>query len=543
MKLDLLVTGADIVTLDPLRPRASRLGVWNGMIVGLDDDLDGLTACETIDVGGAAIVPGFNDVHCHMSAFGQQLREIDASGMRSLGELYEAVGRRAGADPAAEWITGSSYDQLMLGGHPTREALDRAGGGRKVMLIHRTRHMLVASSAVFAELGALDPGYPVPEGGLVERSADGSPTGLVAEQAMTPFRALRTPVAEEELVDILAAATDRFLSEGITSASEAGIGDSPIVGSGPAELAAYLTAHERGRIGVRTEVMPTMENLHELGAASADGYARGLDLGLRTGLGGGMLTVGPLKVFTDGALSSRTAALSENFCGYDHAGMLLFDRAQLEAMTSDAHRAGWQLAIHAIGDVAVDLALDLVAEAQRRWPRSDPRHRIEHASVVREDQLPRFVDLGLIPSPQGRFVGEIGDGVIAALGEGRLKWTYRHRSFLDAGLRVPSSSDRPVVNGAPLLAIQDMVLRRTPSGREFSPQEAVTPYEALKSFTVDSAYASRAEQVKGSLSPRMLADFVVLDRDPIAVPPDEIGGIRIEATFVGGEQRYARGGS
>lgn len=540
MKLDLLVTGANVVTLDDRRPRASAFGVWNGLIVGLDGDVDGLDARETVDLGGRTVVPGFNDVHCHMSAFGQQLREIDASAMRSLDELYAEVARRAAADPSAEWITGSSYDQLALGGHPAREALDRASGGRKVMLIHRTRHMLVASSAVFEALGALDPGYPVPDGGLIERDADGRPTGLVAEQAMTPFRGLRTPVAEDELIDVLSAATEQFLSEGITSASEAGIGDSPIVGSGPAELAAYISAHERGRIRIRTEVMPTMENLHEIGPAAADGYSLGLDLGLRTGIGGGMLTIGPLKVFTDGALSSRTAALSENFCGHDHAGMLLFDRPQLESTVCDAHRAGWQLAIHAIGDVAVDVALDLVAEAQRRLPRPDARHRIEHASVVRDDQLPRFVELGLIPSPQGRFVGEIGDGVIAALGEERLPWTYRQRSFLDAGLRLPSSSDRPVVNGAPLLAMQDMVLRRTPSGRGFTPEEALTPLEALRSFTVDSAYASRAESIKGSISPRKLADFVVLDRDPTAVPADEIASISVDETYVGGEARYRR---
>ena len=157
-----------------------------------------------------------------------------------------------------------------------------------------------------------------------------------------------------------------------------------------------------------------------------------------------------------------------------------------------------------------------------------------------DDQLPRFVELGLIPSPQGRFVGEIGDGVIAALGEERLPWTYRQRSFLDAGLRLPSSSDRPVVNGAPLLAMQDMVLRRTPSGRGFTPEEALTPLEALRSFTVDSAYASRAESIKGSISPRKLADFVVLDRDPTAVPADEIASISVDETYVGGEARYRR---
>lgn len=538
MKLDLIVENANVLTQNPRYPSATRFGVWNGLIIGLDDEVEGLDAHRRFNAEGRTVVPGFNDVHCHMSAFGQQLREIDAGPMRSLDELYDAVAEAARERPDDEWITGSSYDQTSLGGHPDREALDRASGGKKVMLIHRTRHMLTASSAVFAELGALDASYPVPDGGEIERHADGSPTGLVKEQAMTAFRALRQPVAESELVECLELATEQFLREGITSASEAGIGRSPIVGSTPGELSAYLRAHSEGRIRIRTEVMPTMENYHELAVAEADGFTGGLDLGLRTGLGNDMLRVGPLKVFTDGALSSRTAAMSENFCGHDHAGMLLFDREELESITTDAHRAGWQLAIHAIGDVAVDLALDLLDAAHASLSRTDARHRIEHASVIRDDQLQRFVDLGVIPSIQGRFVDEIGDSVASVMGADRLPWTYRHRSLLDSGLVVPGGSDRPVVNGAPLLAMRAMVERRTSSGAEFNLHEAITAAEALRSFTADSAYASRAESVKGSLEERKYADFVVLSDDPTAVPGAEIGDIQVESTWVGGECRY-----
>lgn len=539
MQLDLIVENANILTQNPAQPVARRLGVWNGLVVGLDGDIDGLDARERFDADGRTVVPGFNDVHCHMSAFGQQLREIDAGPMRSLDELYDAVARVASERPDDEWITGSSYDQTSLGGHPDREALDRASGGKKVMIIHRTRHMLTASSAVFAELGAMDASYEVPSGGEIERHADGSPTGLVKEQAMTAFRALRQPVAEEELVECLELATEQFLREGITSASEAGIGRSPIVGSTAGELSAYLRGHAEGRIRLRTEVMPTMENFHALPVAAGDGYASGLDLGLRTGFGSGMLTLGPLKMFTDGALSSRTAAMSENFCGHDHAGMLLFGREELESIAVDAHVAGWQLAVHAIGDVAVDLALDVLEAAHTTLSRPDARHRIEHASVVRDDQLPRLVELGVIPSIQGRFVGEIGDSVASVMGPSRLPWTYRHRSLLDAGLVVPGGSDRPVVNGAPLLAMQAMVERRTASGAEFNLHEAITAEEALRSFTLDSAYASRAEDVKGSLEARKYADFVVLSDDPTAVPGDKIGEIQVESTWVGGECRYA----
>lgn len=541
MQLDLIVENANILTQNPDRPRASAMGVWNGLIVGLDGDISGLEARERVNAGGRTVVPGFNDVHCHMSAFGQQLREIDAGPMRSLDELYDAVARFAAEHPDEEWITGASYDQTSLGDHPDREALDRASGGKKVMIIHRTRHMLTASSAVFAELGAMDASYPVPDGGEIRRHPDGSPTGLVAEQAMTAFRALRQPVAEDELVECLELATQQFLREGITSASEAGIGRSPIVGSTAGELSAYMRGHAEGRIRVRTEVMPTMENFHDLPVADADGYGSGLDLGLRTGFGSGMLTLGPLKVFTDGALTSRTAAMSENFCGHDHAGMLLFDREQLESITTDAHKAGWQLAVHAIGDVAIDLALDLLDTAQQSMPRTDARHRIEHASVIRDDQLQRFIDLGVIPSIQGRFVNEIGDSVASVMGADRLPWTYRHRSLLDGGLVVPGGSDRPVVNGAPLVAMQAMVERRTASGAEFNLHEAVTAEEALKSYTVDSAYASRAESIKGSLEARKYADFVVLSEDPTAVPASEISQIQVESTWVGGECRYRAG--
>jgi predicted amidohydrolase YtcJ len=538
MKLDFLITNANILTLDPARPKAHSLGVWNGRIAGVDDDVTALPTHRTIDLGGATVTPGFHDVHNHMAAFGQRLQEIDASEFTSAEELYDAVAASVAENPNREWITGSGYDQTRIGGHPKRHKLDAASQGRKVMFIHRTSHMLVASTAVFQAVGAMNPDYPVRAGGFLERDADGMPTGLVAEQAMAPFRDLRKPFSELDLVTVLGLASKQYVSEGLTSVAEAGIGASPIVGSSPVELAAYQRGHESGAIRVRTQLMVAMENFHPLATAPSDGYSQGIDLGIHTGFGGERLSIGPVKIFTDGALMSRTASMTENFCGHNHAGVMQFGFEQLRDLAVAAHTGGWQLAVHAIGDHAVDVALDVIAAATASKERPDPRHRIEHASVVRDDQLARFVELGVIPSPQGRFVNEIGDGVAEVVGNERMPWTYRHKSFLDAGLVVPGGSDRPVVKGAPLPAMQAMVERLTSSGREFSRHEGVSALEALRSYTAHSAYASREDHFKGVVKSTYVADLVVLDQDPTAVPTEVIGHINVLATIIDGAVEF-----
>ena len=535
----MIISNARIITMDEHRPLARTIGVWHGLIVGLDEELSNCTASTHIDARGAVITPGFYDVHNHMAAFGQRLQEIDASKFDSLEELYSAIKARADSTDD-EWITGSGYDQVKLGKHPRREDLDRAAMGKKVMLIHRTSHMLVANTPVFEAVGALSPEYPEISGGEIERAPDGSPTGLVSEQCMTEFRNLRKPVPLKHLVRSLELASQQYASEGLTSVSEAGIGNSSIVGSSPVELAAYQQGHEDGKILVRTQLMIAMENFHKLQTGIGDGFSEGLDLGVRTGLGSEMLSIGPLKMFTDGAISSRTAALTSNFCGHNHAGIMQFGEQELTSIATHAHAAGWQIAMHAIGDEAIDVALKVFENACQPNQQNWRRHRIEHASIVRPDQLERIASLGLIPSPQGQFVYELGENVRDGLGEHRLDWTYRTRSFIDAGLVVPGSSDRPVVSdGAPLAAIQAMVLRLTDKGRGFTPHERISAFEALKTYTVNSAYAAREEHIKGKLSRGYYADFVVMNEDLTAVAPTEIADISVLATYLGGVPTYS----
>lgn len=541
MRLDLLIENARIVTLDDRRPRAGTVGVLNGNVVGLDEEVEGLPARHRVDAAGATVVPGFHDSHNHMAGYGLSLHEIDASVIDSIQQLSASIRKAADARPDDRWIVASGYDQNRLGRHPGRDDLDRAAPGRCVVVHHRSNHMLVASTMAFRRAGMLAPDYPVPAGGFVERDADGQPSGLVGEQAMMAFRSLMRPVSIGELAAAIRRAADVYLSEGITSVCEAGIGDSAIVGSSPVELAAYQVAVEQD-LPVRVQLMVAMENLHPVGTHPDDGFDAGLDLGIRSGFGDDRLSIGALKMFTDGALSSRTAALSSPFCDRGDIGVLQFDPDRLTRTAVAAHRADWQLAIHAIGDRAVDLALDMIEAAAAAYPRPDARHRIEHASVVRPDQLQRFARLGVIPSIQPRFVTELGDGVAAGLGEHRTGWTYRHASFLAAGVTVAGGSDRPVATGAPLLGMQAMVERTTGSGRRFTPDEAVSATEALRCYTVHAAYAARQDQVKGRIAPGYLADLAVLDDDPCGVSADRLGNIAVLATVVGGRFRFDSAG-
>jgi predicted amidohydrolase YtcJ len=435
---------------------------------------------------------------------------------------------------------GSGYDQNKIGAHPHRDALDRAAPGRRVWLRHTSGHMCVVNSVVLAALG-LDAAAPEVPGGRVAADAAGRPTGLLEERAQALVGSLVYPYPLAELTGAIERAAAQYLKEGITSCTEAGIGGGWVAHS-PAELAAYQAARDQGRLGVRVELMPAGDVLHGLGAHAGDGLELGLDLGLRTGFGDDWLRLGAVKIFADGSLVGRTAAMHDPYADDGPGrGYLQADAAGLQATIIAAHRSGWQVATHAIGDLAIDVVLDAYERALAQFPRRDPRHRIEHFAASRPDQVRRAAGLGVIAVPQGRFATELGDGMLAAVGPGRQDWLYRQRSLLEAGMVLPGSSDRPVVAGAPLLGIADMVRRRTASGAPFNPAEAITAPQALRAYTRGSAYASRQEHVKGSIAPGMLADLVVLSEDPTAVSPERIAGLAVLATIVDGQCRYDPG--
>ena len=536
---DLLLVNANVLTMDPARPRARSVAVAGGRIVALDADPGGRPAGEVIDLHGATLLPGFHDAHNHMAWFGLTLTEVNLR-LASLEDLYAAVASRAEQTSPGGWVVGSGYDQNKIGAHPDRDALDRVAPGRRVWLRHTSGHMCVVNSQVLADLGMDARPVEVP-GGKVATDAAGRPTGLLEERAQELVGRLVHPYPLSVITDAIDRAGAQYLREGITSCTEAGIGGGWI-GHTPVELAAYQAAREAGRLHVRVELMIVSDALHPLAAHADDEMELGLDLGIRTGFGDDWLRIGAMKVFTDGSMVGRTAAIHDDFAGTPgNHGYLQGEASDIQGAIIAAHRSGWQVAAHAVGDRAIDVVLDDYDQSLTRWPRPQARHRIEHFAASRPDQVGRAARLGVVAVPQGRFATELGDGMLAAVGPDRQDWLYRQRSLLAAGMTLPGSSDRPVAAGAPLLGVHDMVNRRTAAGAAMNAAEAVTAAEALRAYTSGSAYASHAEHRKGTLAPGMLADMVVLSEDPTAVSPEGIAGIGVLATFVDGQCRYDGG--
>ncbi|MFD9903303.1 amidohydrolase [Streptomyces sp. NPDC059063] len=514
------ITNARVVTMDPARPTARELGIWQGRVVGLDDDVAGLGARRVIDLGGATVLPGFIDSHVHLIWAGLKAQAPSVAPSRRVDDILKAVADAVAARPAGSWVTLGGYDQRALDRPLTAKELDAVSAGRKVYLGHVSGHACLVNTAV------LD---------LLPPHINAVSDGFLAEDDMGAVLRLRPPHTLTELADAIAHSARVCRSEGITACAEAGIG-SELFAHSPIEGAAFQLAHESGRLPVRVQLMVAADALRPVDAADEDTTERAFGVGLRTGFGEGRLSIGALKVFTDGGMMARTAALTEPYVGSDAAGQLQTDRQSLKETIVEGHRAGWQLAVHAIGDRAVDVALDALETAQRVHPRPDARHRVEHAGLVRPDQLPRFAALNATAVVQPSFLRHFGDDYAAIMGPERAPWMYRGRGFLDHGVRLAGSSDRPVADGAPLRAIQFMVERASASGALIGPKEAVTVEEALRAYTADAAYACHWEDSAGTLTPGKRADLVVLGDDPTRVDPSRIGDIEVVDTFVEGEQ-------
>lgn len=542
-RADAAFVNGNIWTGDPQRPWARTVCVKYGRIAALDDVEACAGADRRIDLGGRTVVPGFNDAHHHLALRGRRLAALDVShaAAPSRERLLELVADQARQLPAGEWIRGGGFDQNKIGGFPTREELDAAGAGRPVLLSHVSEHIAVASTSALRLAGIEDlMNPPEIDGGSVVVGEDGYVTGLLLENAKKWFDATLKPHRIDELAGFLAAGSEAALREGITSITDPGVGGLDGIGMGRADLHGYLAARERGSLKVRVTAMPYITSTHSLEGLEPGIDGWGLDLGLRTGFGDEFLRLGAIKVLSDGSLIGRTSALNEPYCPHagDEApghGMLAFDPEQLSDTLSLLHRSGWQLAVHAIGDRAVDHAVEHLEKAQRSHPRDDPRHRIEHCGLASDDAVRRIAQAGIVPVPQGRFLWELGDGFLDALGPGRMGMLYRMRSFLDAGVELPGSSDTPVVDASPLKGIAGMVTRSTEAGERLAPQEALSVEQALRAYTRGSAFAAHEEHLKGTLSPGMLADMAVLGENPISVTAAELADITVDATVLGGE--------
>jgi len=542
MRFDLVLNNANIYTVDPSRPRAGSIGIIGDRIVAVagTNGLSSHEATETVDLDGRFVVPGFNDAHNHMQAFGATLNEValGSDSVDSIEGIVTAIQQQVAATPFGAWIIGSGYDhnKLAEGRHPTCHELDQVSPEHPVLLNHTSGHFAALNTAAMrlARIGEVR----VPDGGVVALGNDGLPNGLLEEQAQQLVRSLLHPRAVADMVSNLGAASDQYLREGVTSCQEAGVGG--ILGTAePLELAAYQQARRSGKLRVRVTLMASVDALHEVDHHEDDPESFSLDLGLHTGFGDDWLRFGPTKIFADGSLLGRTAAMFEDYEDEPgNNGYFQMPEERLHHLILAAHRSGWQVATHAIGDRAVSSVLDAYETALRLHPRADHRHRIEHCGMCRPADVDRIAGLGVIPVPQARFISEIGDGMLRAIGAERANDCYRERSFLEAGITLPGSSDRPVVTGAPLLGIHDLVNQRTAQGLPFNSHESLTIDQAIAAYTMGSATAAFDERVKGSIEPGKLADLAVLDRDLTTIERDEIADTAVLATMVAGQFEF-----
>ncbi len=518
--VDLLVDNADIVTMDPHRPRARRLGILHGRIVGLDEQLEGWDAADRLDLDGACVVPGFIDAHTHLELTGQGLAAIDISSCATPTAALDVIAAAAQAVPDG-WLEVSGYDHRVLGRHLTAHELDLATRGRKVWARQISSHASVVSTAV---LEALPPEYRIgPEGAA----------GLFKERDQAVVLEQRLPYSVDDTAALIVRAAEQARREGITTCVDAGNGGE--VGAlSPVDGAAYQATLEAGRLPVRMQLMPSIDVLRDLRTNPADGFRRGIDLGLRTGFGSDWLGIAAQKVVIDGGMQVETARMSVPYEGTDNVGAWRQDPQEMLEAIVDGHRAGWRMALHAIGDAALDLAIEALEKAQAAWPRQDARHRIEHGGVIRDDQLPRLGALGVAVVSQPSFLYDFGDRYACQLGPERTRWLYRGRSLLTHGIRLVGSTDRPLP-GTPLRIIQTLVDRTSNSGRVLCPDERIDLAAALETLTVNAAWAIGREDRLGRLARRHLADLTLLARNPFDVDPTTIAEIPVLGTVVDGQ--------
>lgn len=525
---DLAIGGARIRTLDPDRPAAEAVAVRDGRIVyvgdetGLDEYLGPDT--ERLDLGGASLYPGFTDAHAHLFGIGLRERTLDLAGVASLDALLERVAAHAAATPGPVYGRGWLETHWPLPRFPSRDDLDRVVADAPVLLVRADGHAGVANSRALA-LGGIGASTADPPGGRIERDAEGRATGLLLDAALDPVERDFLAAYEGQRDEIYEAAGQRSVRLGWTGMHN--------MWDGHDRVTAMERLSESWRLPLRV--------YNAAGQESADAL-RLLEEGPRRSASGRIVTRA-IKVYADGALGSRGAALLAPYSDRpDTDGLLLTRHEQAVALYVRALKSGLQVCTHAIGDRANRLVLDWYAEAFERVPPGQrrivaPRWRIEHAQIVHRDDLPRFAALGVIPSMQpSHAIGDLHFAP-ARLGQSRLEGAYAWRSLVESGAIIAAGSDAPVEVGDPRIEFYAAVARRDLEGRSdagWHPEEAVERDTALKMLTLWPAVASFQEDELGSIVPGKRADFTGFDRDLLTVPAREILQARPVLTVVDG---------
>ena len=528
---DVVFLNGNLWTVDSLLPRGQGLAVAGDriLLVGTDGQVRATAGPHTrvVDLEGKFVLPGFIDNHTHFMSGGFQLQSVDLRHAGDESEFVRLIRERAERLPG-RWITGGDWDHdRWPGGElPRRELIDRFAPETPVFVSRYDGHMALANSVVL-EMAGITRHTPDPPGGhIVKDEETGEPTGILKDAAMDAVWRLIPPPTEEEMMDAAELALAEARRVGLTSIQDI---------SAAEHVATYQKLKEQGALTARMYCRLPLWRWKELA-----------DHTVRAATGDEWIRVGSLKAFVDGSLGSSTALFFEPYVSEPSTYGLPSDvvaSGELERWALAADSAGLQLSIHAIGDSANSLLLDLFERIIRRNPGWDRRLRIEHAQHIHPKDFERFARLGVIASVQPYHAIDDGRWAESRIGPERCETTYPFRTFLDQGVRMCFGSDWTVAPLDPLLGLFAAVTRRTTDGRNPSgwvPDQKISIREAIRAYTLEAAYAAYEENEKGSLSVGKLADFIVLSDDLLEIDPGEIRDARVEMTVVGGRVVYRR---
>ena len=523
---DTVIRRANVITVDPAQPRASAVAMKGNRFIGVgsDSDVETLIGPNTVvwDLSGKTVLPGFIDAHIHVLSSGTRHVMAADCALPDIAAIQSALRDRAANTPSGQWVQGFKFDDTKTAENRflRREDLDAVSAVHPVLVAHRAGHVYYGNTMALERAGFNDE-TPDPPGGRLGRDPDtGRLNGVVYERAADDLRDNQLPVESPDTRrQGLRTICEMLNRVGLTSVHDARVTDY--------ELRTYQEGRDAGELSLRVYTLMFYRYFPAL-----------RDAGIRSGMGDHNLRIGGIKMVADGAIASRTAYLSQPYegscCDY---GILAMSADEIMGHVMEMHASGFQVCIHANGDSTIDMVLSAYEQAQSAHPRHDPRHRIEHCTLVNPDLLQRMNRLGTVATPFCTYVYYHGEKM-QFYGAERLQWMFAQRSFMDYGVMATGATDYPPGPFEPLMGIQSCVTRTDSEGREWGLNQRISVEDALRIYTLNGAYASFEETQKGSIEVGKLADLVVLDSDPTAVDPFAIKDIPVERTVLGGSVVY-----
>jgi predicted amidohydrolase YtcJ len=516
----LVLLNANVVTLNPKQPRAQAVAIRGGRIVAVGSNREirkhASKNTRVIECRNRTIIPGLVDCHAHMLEFGASLQNLDLRQAKSIKEIQRKLRNHADKNPQLDWIMGGRWDQEKLAEkrYPTRRDLDAAVADKPVFLTRVCGCLGVANSRAL-QLAEITRVTTVKGGKPDIEEATGQPNGILRGNAMNLLWKVVPKPTEEELEKTCLLACRKAVETGLT-------GVHWLLRSAE-EMRVLQKLRSEGRLPLRVYVGVPVRLLNDT-----------LSLGLLPGFGNDMIKIGFIKVLADGSLGAHTAALKKPYSDAPKKrGMMLYEQEELCEIVLKAHSGGMQLGVHAIGDRAMETVLKAFEEALKKVPRQNHRHRIEHCSILNPDLIVRMKRLNLVASVQPHFVAS-DFWILDRVGSQRARWSYPFKTLLEKGVTVASGSDCPIEQISPLLGVWAAVTRKD------NVEERLSVEEALKTYTLNAAYASFDEEKNGTIEVGKLADLTILSDDPTKIPTEKIRDVAVEMVIVGGRVVYSK---